>query len=161
MASTTRRESLTGAATLVVCLIGSAAAMGQGRFDSAQRGGPVSGGAGRAGETDTGIRFPVPGSDAASGPLSGRGRGSEPDWPNRQNDQELARAAMARGIVVPLDSVLKKAADFVPGDVLDVRLKKRPDNPWIYEIRVLSCDGRIRLVVVDATRNAVLEVRRP
>lgn len=76
-------------------------------------------------------------------------------------DQEFARSAMAKGLVVPLDRVLQKATAFVPGDVLDVRLRARPGTPFTYEIRMLAADGRIRLVVVDATRNMVLEVRRP
>jgi uncharacterized membrane protein YkoI len=94
-------------------------------------------------------------------------RVGQPDFASRPGrsppdpDQDLARAAMARGQVVPLDRVLRKAADFVPGDMLDVRLRSTREGSWIYEIRMLSSDGRIRVVVIDAARNDVIEVRRP
>lgn len=135
---------------MVASLIGSPAALGQPGTDASSRGGqsaePAASGSVAAAPARAVTTSRVAGPDRSDG---------------RDADQDLARTAMARGDVVPLDRVLKKATDFVPGDVLEVKLKSRPDLAWVYEIRMLSGDGRIRLVVVDAARNTVLEVRRP
>ncbi|MFO1151905.1 MAG: hypothetical protein U1E62_26300 [Alsobacter sp.] len=118
----------------------------------------------QGGESPTGsINHGVPQREAGAPPH----RTAQPEPAPRSSrsppdpDQDLAREAMSRGLVVPLDRVLRKAADFVPGDMLDVRLRSTREGSWIYEIRMLSSDGRIRVVVIDAARNDVIEVRRP
>jgi hypothetical protein len=122
-----------------------------------------------------GLATPAPAQrgDDPTGSIGRAGPEREPGGPTRPEpstrtsrsppdpDQDLAREAMSRGLVVPLDRVLRKAADFVPGDMLDVRLRSTREGTWIYEIRMLSSDGRIRVVVIDAARNDVIEVRRP
>jgi hypothetical protein len=128
---------------------GSAAVAEQG----GRRGDGATGTISRGGSGNDGGGPPQRAAPADPGARSGR---SPPD-----PDQDLAREAMSRGLVVPLDRILRKAADVVPGDMLDVRLRSTREGSWIYEIRMLSSDGRIRVVVIDATKNDVIEVRRP
>lgn len=75
------------------------------------------------------------------------------------NDQDKAMAAVRRGEIVPLASVLKTVEKSVPGDVLNIALTKDVEGTWNYQITVLTPQGYYREVNVDAGHNNVTSVR--
>lgn len=73
------------------------------------------------------------------------------------SEQELARQALERGEIRPLDQVLRVARERVPGEVVKVELE-REDGRWVYEIKILTESGKRREVEIDANSLEVLEV---
>ncbi|MER2266961.1 PepSY domain-containing protein [Methylobacterium oxalidis] len=73
------------------------------------------------------------------------------------SEQELARQALERGEIRPLDQVLRAARERVPGEVVKVELE-REDGRWVYEIKILTESGKRREVEIDANSLEVLEV---
>src|SRR5271165_7073707 len=76
-----------------------------------------------------------------------------------RSEQGLARDAVSRGLVQPLDSILRNVETAVPGSVLSERLKRDDGGVWMYRLVILSPEGRYRNVVVEAARNAILQIR--
>src|SRR5271165_393551 len=90
---------------------------------------------------------------------SARARATEGRRGEMRSEQGLARDAVSRGLVQPLDSILSNVETTVPGSVLSARLKKGDDGVWIYRLVILSPEGRYRNVIVDAARNTILQIR--
>jgi len=95
---------------------------------------------------------------------TGRAIGSPLNWlagkvKTSPNDQDKAMAAVRRGEIVPLESVLKTVEKSVPGDVLSVDLSHDVVGSWNYKITVLTPQGYYRDVNVDAGSNNVTSVR--
>lgn len=72
-------------------------------------------------------------------------------------DQAAARAALARHEILPIDRILGIARGQVPGDVLSVKLKRKPAG-FEYHVKMLASNGRVREVEINARTGAVLEV---
>lgn len=73
------------------------------------------------------------------------------------HDPRDIRAAVERGDVLALPRVLELAQRRVPGEVLEVELDK-DDGRITYEVKVLTPDGRVREVTIDAHSGKVLNV---
>jgi uncharacterized membrane protein YkoI len=56
--------------------------------------------------------------------------------------------------------VLPTVAKVAPGNVLEVDLRQTWTGEWRYEVLVLSRDRSYQIVVVDARRNQIIDVRR-
>ena len=67
-----------------------------------------------------------------------------------RHDHDFAREALQRGEVLPLNRLLSIAAQYLPGDVVEVRLEPRRGGYLRYEIRVLTPSGKIRELFLDA-----------
>jgi uncharacterized membrane protein YkoI len=67
-----------------------------------------------------------------------------------RHDHDFARGALQRGEVLPINRLLLIAAQYLPGDVVEVRLEPRRDGNLRYEIRVLTPSGKIRELLLDA-----------
>jgi len=80
--------------------------------------------------------------------LARRGRGG---------DHDDARAAVDQGRALSLSQILPRALAAVPGEVLEVELDEE-HGQLVYEIEILSRDGRVKQVVLNARTGAVLEV---
>jgi hypothetical protein len=103
---------------------------------------------------------------AADGPGEGGGRAAEhgtagpqkglPAAPRGVPDQDVARDAVRRGLVNPLDSVLPTVGRAVPGRVVAVQLGQDSSGAWLYHFRVVRDDGRYAGVTVNATTNVVV-----
>lgn len=74
------------------------------------------------------------------------------------HDHDDARAALARGEVLPLATVLDQVARSHPGDVMAVELESE-DGRWVYELKLLLRDGRLGKIDVDATTGEVIDMR--
>ena len=71
----------------------------------------------------------------------------------RQRDHERVRDAVARGEMVPLETILADAQRRHPGRVLEVELEHDE-----YEVEILGADGVVRELEYDARTGELLEV---
>ncbi|HEY8585114.1 MAG TPA: PepSY domain-containing protein [Rhodanobacter sp.] len=69
--------------------------------------------------------------------------------------QQEALEALQRGEILPLTQVLDIALRQVPGKVIEVEYEAGPQ----YEIKILTPDGRIREVELDARTGDVLKIK--
>lgn len=85
-----------------------------------------------------------------------------PVWASDRDDHERAMQAVQAGQVLPLTTVLERLGREHPGQVLEVELE-RDFGQWIYEIKLLSADGQLLKLKLDAGTAAVLgmKVREP
>ena len=85
-----------------------------------------------------------------------------PAWASDRDDHERALQAVQSGQVLPLTTVLERLGREHPGQVLEVELE-RDAGQWIYEIKLLSADGQLLKLKLDAGTAAVLrmKVREP
>lgn len=65
------------------------------------------------------------------------------------DDHERAREAVVRGEVLPLDAVLALVPLRTGERLLDAELE-REGGRWVYELELISADGRVREVELDA-----------
>ena len=85
-----------------------------------------------------------------------------PAWSGSHGDHELALQAVQSGQVLPLTTVLERLAAQHPGQVLEVELERKAEQ-WIYEIKMLTTDGQLMKLKLDAGTAEVLrmKVREP
>jgi uncharacterized membrane protein YkoI len=74
------------------------------------------------------------------------------------SEQEQAREAVQSGQARSLKDILRGLGGQVDGRVLDAQLDD-VGGRWIYRIKVLGRDGRVKILGVDALSGQVLEVR--
>lgn len=70
-------------------------------------------------------------------------------------DHDAARAAVEAGEIHPLNEILNYVESVFAGEVIGVELgarPERPDEPWLYRIKVLASDGEVRTLLVDAKK---------
>lgn len=75
-----------------------------------------------------------------------------------EDDHERSRAALLAGEVMPLRLILEKVEKDYPGQVLEVELE-RERGKWIYEIKLLQENGRLRKLNVDGKTGEPLNNR--
>lgn len=66
------------------------------------------------------------------------------------DDHERAHRARLAGQIKPLSEVLRELSSQHPGQVLEVELE-RDHGTWMYEVKVLAPDGRVRKLKVNAS----------
>lgn len=76
----------------------------------------------------------------------------------RGGDHEIARGALERGEIVPLDDVLAEVRKTIAGQIVRIKLERKHGR-WLYELRVLGPDGSIMEVYVDARTKAIVKVK--
>ncbi len=80
---------------------------------------------------------------------------------NRERDREInqdaVRDAVQRGEIRPLTDVLKAGEAAMPGQVLGVKLKKL-NGRLVYELKILTGQGRVREVYVDGASLEIIKV---
>lgn len=82
-------------------------------------------------------------------------RASSRDRDDCKTSQDCARDAFQSGEIRPLAEVIAAARAKVPGEVVKVELE-REHGVWVYEIKILTSEGRRREVEIDAK---TLEIR--
>lgn len=78
----------------------------------------------------------------------------------RGHQHDEARAALQQGAILPIIEILKRVALEVPGEVIEVELERGDQDDgarWIYELKIITPDGRRREVIVDGTNGRLLE----
>lgn len=73
-------------------------------------------------------------------------------------NQDDAREALKKGKVMPLTAILEIAARREPGTVIAVDLETHRNGKLIYEIDVITEDGRRRELQIDARKGDILSV---
>lgn len=74
-------------------------------------------------------------------------------------DHDRARRALEAGEILPLTDILKVAEAARPGRVIELELE-RDDGRWIYELELVTRDGRLYEMEIDAATGTVLEIER-
>lgn len=75
----------------------------------------------------------------------------------REVNQDAVRDAVQRGEIRPLSDVLKAGEAAMPGQVLGVKLKKL-NGRLVYELKILTGQGRVREVYVDGASLEIIKV---
>lgn len=70
-------------------------------------------------------------------------------------DYETARQAVDRGDMLPLEQILSRIEARHPGRIVEVELEDE-DGLWLYEIEVLTPEGRLIEIELDARTGAIL-----
>jgi uncharacterized membrane protein YkoI len=73
------------------------------------------------------------------------------------DDHEFARRALEQGRALPLADIIAKVARQVPGKVIEVELED-DDGTLVYEFKVLSPQGRLQEIEVDAATGKILKI---
>ncbi|GAA0254013.1 PepSY domain-containing protein [Rhodanobacter caeni] len=74
------------------------------------------------------------------------------------DDHVEARALLQRGEILPLSRILPIVQQQVPGDVIEVELDHGKHHGWEYEVKVLTAQGRVREVKLNARTGEVRKV---
>ena len=75
----------------------------------------------------------------------------------KERERTTIRTAVEQGQLVPLPRILELAQNAVTGDVVKTELEME-DEKLVYEIKILTSNGRIREVEFDAGTGAVLSI---
>ena len=77
---------------------------------------------------------------------------------HHNHDSDIARSALQHGEVLSIPRVLAMAAQYLPGDVVEVRLDARRTGDLLYHIRVLTGSGQIEELVLDARTGMFMRI---
>ncbi len=74
------------------------------------------------------------------------------------NDHDRARRAVEEGRILPLKDILARAETAYPGQLIEAELEDE-DGVMIYEIKMLTKDGRLMKLLYDAGNGALLKAK--
>lgn len=74
-----------------------------------------------------------------------------------RDDHDRARRALEAGEILPLSDILTAATELRPGRVIEIDLE-RDDGRWVYELELVTPQGRLYEMEIDAASGEVLEV---
>ncbi len=77
-----------------------------------------------------------------------------PAWSD--GDHDRARRAVERGEALPLREVLARLGDGLGGRVVEIEFE-REHGRWVYELKVIDAEGRLREIYVDARTARILK----
>ncbi len=80
------------------------------------------------------------------------------DDDRHRRDHDLARQALERGEVMPLEFVLAAVRNSVSGEVAGVELE-REHGTWLYEIKMIVPGGVLTEVIVDARTGRIVGIK--
>ncbi len=110
-------------------------------------------GSGKSGSDDGG------GSDDSGDHDDNSGSGRDNDDDSEGNDQRAARDAVKNGNAASLRDILKSVRRRYSGDVVDIKLRHKGGN-YTYRIKMLSSEGRVYSLIVDAGTKKVLRISK-
>ena len=76
-----------------------------------------------------------------------------------RDDHDQARHALEAGEILPLSAILAVAESARPGRVIEIDLE-RDGGRWIYELELVSPQGELYEMEIDAASGAVLDLER-
>lgn len=77
-----------------------------------------------------------------------------------ERDHDRARKAVEAGEIKPLREVLAEAEKAHNGQLVEAELESK-DGKMVYELKLLTVEGRVLKVYYDARSGALLKVDRP
>jgi uncharacterized membrane protein YkoI len=81
------------------------------------------------------------------------------DRGRRGHHHDDARAALQQGAILPIAEILGRVAAEVPGELIEVELEQEDHEGhagWIYELKLITPDGRRLEIIVDAATGRLL-----
>ena len=75
-----------------------------------------------------------------------------------RKDHDIARQALERGEIVPLDTVLAQVRQQVSGEIVGVELEGE-QGKWSYEIKVIGPTGVMIKIKVDAATGVIMRTK--
>jgi len=93
----------------------------------------------------------------ASTPVPLLGKDKDRKAEERRTKQEARQAALdalQRGEILPLARIMQIATSRVPGDIIEIEYEAGPK----YEVKILTPDGRVREVKLDARTGEVIKI---
>ena len=97
------------------------------------------------------------GGNSGSGSGKGRGDDDNDESSGSDDDQRRARYAVRNGNAASLREILKTVRRRYKGEVVDVKLNRKGAT-YTYRIKMLSNEGRLYLLTVDARTKRILKV---
>lgn len=88
-------------------------------------------------------------------PLAGDGQPAGTAEPPKP-DYEMARDAVIRGEFLPLEEILAIVSRDHPGQIIEIELEYE-DGVWEYEVELVTPDGRLIEIDLDAATGEILE----
>ena len=76
-----------------------------------------------------------------------------------EHDHDRALQALKRGEVQPLEKVLAAVRSGIDGTIVHTRLKRK-HGIWVYDLKVLGRDGRMRNIHINAKTAKLLPEKR-
>ena len=73
------------------------------------------------------------------------------------DDHDFAKRALEQGRALPLADIIAKVSHQVPGKVIEVELDD-DDGMLVYDLKVLSPQGRLQEIEVDAATGKILKI---
>jgi uncharacterized membrane protein YkoI len=80
------------------------------------------------------------------------------EFGKKREDHDVALGALARGELLPLETVLVEVRKVVSGEVVGVELE-RESGIWVYEIKIIAPGNSMIEAHVDARTAKVIETR--
>ncbi len=74
------------------------------------------------------------------------------------SDHDRARRAVEQGLILPFKDILAKVQQAYPGQILEAELDDE-DGIFVYELKILSSDGRVVEVVYDARTGELMKAK--
>ena len=71
------------------------------------------------------------------------------------DSHELARSALQKGEVLPIQELLIRVREQIPGEIVGIEFEKEYGR-WVYELKIIDESGRLLEVYVDAETGDVL-----
>lgn len=73
-------------------------------------------------------------------------------------DHEIARKAMVEGRIRPLMEIMDNLKAEFPGQIIGVELEVKKNGTFDYEFKVLTAEGKLKEVKVDAATAKILTI---
>jgi uncharacterized membrane protein YkoI len=73
-------------------------------------------------------------------------------------DHEIARQALVEGRIRPLTEITESFKSQFPGEIVGVELEVKGPDRIVYEFKVLTPEGKLKEVKVDAKTARILKV---
>ncbi|MDO8606847.1 MAG: PepSY domain-containing protein [Phaeospirillum sp.] len=80
------------------------------------------------------------------------------DGHGRSHDHDRARRAVEEGRILPLKEILNRAETAYPGQLIEAELED-DDGPLVYEIKMLTKDGRLMKLLYDAQTGELIKAK--
>lgn len=75
-----------------------------------------------------------------------------------ERDHEIARKALSEGRIRPLTDIMDELKAQFPGQIVGVELEVKKTGAFVYEFKILTPQGKLKEVNVDAATAKILTI---
>lgn len=87
-----------------------------------------------------------------------KGKGAPNGYRPAPSEQDRTLDDYRQGRIKPFSEIRRKVGQRIKGRVIDAQLD-RASSPWVYHVRVLTDDGNVVAVRLDARTGRIMDVR--